>query len=171
MGYYVIIRGPLGIGKSTIAKMLARRLRGEYVSIDLLLKKYGLDKIEGKCIPLKNFIKVNETIAPRLKKKLNEGKVVIIDGNFYHKKQIEHLTKKVTLPHFVFTLKAPLSACIRRDSNRQREYGKSAAKEVYKLVSRFDCGIPINANKAADHVVKDILSYLPKDDSSPTEKP
>jgi len=34
MSYLVIIRGPLGVGKTTIAKKLTVRLEGKYFSVD-----------------------------------------------------------------------------------------------------------------------------------------
>jgi shikimate kinase len=34
MEYFVIIRGPLGVGKTTIAKRLAKQLNAKYISID-----------------------------------------------------------------------------------------------------------------------------------------
>ena len=40
---------------------------------------------------------------------------------------------------------------------------EKAAREVYKLVSKFDYGIKIYTNnKTKNEVVKEILSYLPK---------
>jgi len=99
MSYYVIIRGPLGVGKSTIASNLAKILDAEHVSMDDLLNKHGLDKVLEKegCIPAKNYIKANEIILPTAIKKLEEGKNVIFDGCFYHKEQIDHLVKNSVL--------------------------------------------------------------------------
>lgn len=44
MSYYIIIRGPLGCGKMTGAKALARRIKAVYISSDGLLAENGLDK-------------------------------------------------------------------------------------------------------------------------------
>ena len=82
MAYYIIIRGPLGIGKTTIADKLARELNGIHISIDKTLRENGLNKIEGDSIPMKNFIKANEIILNIAKKDLREGKIIIFDGNF-----------------------------------------------------------------------------------------
>jgi len=158
---YIIIRGPLGIGKSTIAKELAKKLKAKYISIDEVLKKHDLDVIDKKegCILAKNFIKGNNIILAKIKEKLKE-KVVILDGCFYHKEQIEHLKKNLK-PIFIFTLKAPLKVCIERDTNRKKSYGKDAAKAVFDLVSRFDYGYIIDTeNKDIDETVKEIVSYL-----------
>jgi len=161
MNYFIIIRGPLGVGKSTIAKKLAKILDAEYISIDKLLEKYGLDKVEGECIPLINFIKANEQILPLIKEKLAKGKVVIIDGNFYYQEQIKYFIKNLTTDYFVFTLKASLEVCLKRDSARKTTYGEESVKAVYYLVSIFDYGIIINTeNRTIDEITQEIKSYL-----------
>jgi uridine kinase len=163
MEHFILIRGPLGIGKTTIARKLAHALNGEYVSVDLFLEKLGLDKVQGDSIPLKNFIKANELIIPYARKKLAKHETVIVDGNFYFKEQIEHLVKNVPARTYAFTIKAPLRVCIQRDGKRKMPYGKGSVEAVYRLVSRFDYGIPIDAgNKTPARVVKNILSCLPR---------
>lgn len=165
MSFYIIIRGPLGIGKSTVASKLADILDGEYISMDDVLAKQGLDKVDhyAECIPVENFIKAQESILPEIKEKLGKGKIVIFDACFYHKEQIEHLIQNLPESHYVFTLKAPLEVCIERDSKRKKTYGKEAATAVHKFVSKFDYGIVIETNgKIAEETVKEILSHLPK---------
>src|SRR3989338_6325832 len=166
MSYFIIIRGPLGIGKSTIAKKLSEILDAEYILMDTILEKLGLDKVPEteECIPAKNFIKADEYILPKIKKKLANGKVVVFDGNFYHKEQIENLLNDLSNnEHYIFTLKAPLKVCIERDKQRAKPYGKWAAMAVHNLVSRFDYGKIVNMeNKNLHQVIKEIRSYLPK---------
>lgn len=165
MAYTIIIRGPLGIGKSIISKELANILNAYYISIDDLLKKEGLDNIDGKegCIPVKNFIKVNKIILPEIKNKLGRGKIVILDGNFYHKEQIEDMVQNLSYLSYVFTLKAPLKVCIERDRKRENSYGRTATTNVYRLVSKFNYGKVINTDKKTiREITKEILFYLPK---------
>ncbi|NCS71516.1 MAG: ATP-binding protein [Candidatus Aenigmarchaeota archaeon] len=164
MSYFIIIRGPLGCGKSTIARKLVDILNAEYISIDEILAKNGLDEINPKigCISEDNFIKANEAIIPHANEMLSKGRVVIFDACFYHKKPIEHLIKKLKFPYYIFTLKAPLEVCIERDSKREKKHGKNAARDVYKLVSKFDYGIVIDVSKSVDKSVEEILSYLPR---------
>ncbi len=162
-GYYLIIRGPLGIGKTTISALLARSLKAEYISMDKVLEENGLDKVnedEG-CIPARNFIKADRIILPKAKSLLEKGKAVIFDGCFYHKEQIEHLERELDYNHFIFDLKAPLKICISRDRKRKKSYGLGAAIAVYNLVSRFDYGVAMNTQgKSADKVVKSIGEYI-----------
>jgi predicted kinase len=165
MNFLIIIRGPLGIGKSTIAKNLALKLNGDYISVDDILAQNNLDQIDEKegCIPLANFLKVNELILSRLKSVSQSGKPMIVDGNFYHQQQIEDLVQKSLIPSYVFTLTAPLETCIQRDEQRQKSYGKEATVAVYSLVSKFNYGQVIETSTlSAEETIELILSGLKK---------
>jgi dephospho-CoA kinase len=166
MTYFIIIRGPLGIGKSTIARYLAETIGGEYFSIDDLLKEHNLDNIDKNeaCIPARNFIKATKFILSRARECLENKQIVIFDGNFYHKEQIEDLIENLSkYQHFIFTLSAPLDICIDRDKKRKNTYGEGAAIAVYNLVSKVKYGINIETNNnSIEEVTNMILSYLPK---------
>ncbi|MBU0540682.1 ATP-binding protein [Patescibacteria group bacterium] len=162
MSYYIIIRGPLGCGKSTIAEKLAEKLSAEYIGMDEVLEKHGFDKAPpgAPCIPTENFIKANEIVIPAVREKLSCGKVVIFDACFYHKEVIEHLIRNLEFPHFIFTLKAPLEVCIERDGKRAKTYGEDAARAVYGLVSQFDYGTNIDISRSLDEAVGEMLSKI-----------
>ena len=162
MSFYIIIRGPLGCGKSTISKELANILNAKYVSIDKIVDDTKLiprEKEEGY-ISQKSFIKANEIAVERVKDSLKRGEGVIFDGNFYWKSQIEDLISRLSFPHYVFTLKAPLEVCIERDKGRKELIGKDAARVVYKKVSEFDYGTVIDVNKSLEDSLKEIRGYL-----------
>ena len=59
--FYVIIRSPLGCGKSTISKKLAKDIGAEYFAVDRVLDEFNLtkDKEDGY-ISQKSFFKANE---------------------------------------------------------------------------------------------------------------
>ena len=164
MKYFIIIRGPLGCGKSTVARKLASVLDAEYISIDKLLEKNDLDEIDSEqgCIPEDNFIKANKIIIPHASKALNRDRVVIFDACFYHKEPIEQLIRELNYPYYVFTLKAPLDVCIERDFKRKKTLGETAVREVYRLVSCFDYGFAIDVTKSLEMSVKEIISKLPQ---------
>jgi len=163
MSYFIIIRGPLGCGKSTIAEKLADILNAEYIRMDEVLEKNGWDKVppDAPCIPAENFIKANDIVLPKVKDLLVKGKIVIFDACFYHKEVIEHLINNLPFNHYVFTLKAPLELCIKRDKNRDKIHGEDAASAVHKLVSQFYYGINIDVSNSLEDSIKDILSHLP----------
>lgn len=157
----IIIRGPLGVGKTTVARKLAADLNAHYVSIDSVLEENHLDEGEEDGISLKTFIKGNELVLPEIRKALEEGKSIIIDGCFYHKEQIEHFIQNVDASAFVFTLKAPLETCIERDKGREKSYGEGAAWAVHGMVSKFDYGKVINTEgKTLEETTEEIMSFL-----------
>ena len=45
MSYYIIIRGPLGCGKSTISSLLAKKLDAEHISVDIILEENNLTRL------------------------------------------------------------------------------------------------------------------------------
>ena len=154
----IIIRGPLGVGKSTISKLLAQEIDAEYYSIDKILEENGLDRGDNAFTP-EDFIKANKIILKEVKKHLNK-KTVIIDGNFYFKEAIEHLEKEIKNT-MVFTLKAKLETCIKRDKARKISYGEQAAKEVHALTSKVNHGIDIDAeNKTKDQIIEELKSII-----------
>ncbi len=165
MCYFIIIRGPAGVGKTTVAKKLSARLGGVYVSFDKLMKKHKLDKIEGGCIIEKNFIKANGIAIPKATKSIRKGKIVVFDGCFYQKSQIEHLIKNMPFNNCVFTLNAALDECISRDKKRgsKTRIGAKRVRDVHNLVSRFEYGVAIDtAKKTEEEIITEIESRLPK---------
>ena len=71
MSYYIIIRGPLGCGKSTLAERVAKMLKAEYIAIDRVLDEHDLTKDkEAGYISQKSFKKANEIVALKAKKLL-----------------------------------------------------------------------------------------------------
>ncbi len=160
MNFFVVIRGPLGVGKTTIAKKIAETLVAEYIVIDALLSKKKLDRTGGD-IPVENFLLATKVVLPRVKRILETGKCVVFDGNFYNREQIVQLVEELPFAHFIFTLKAPLAVCIKRDSQRKKPYGKPATKAVYKLVSKVKIGISIDTNgKSEEEVTNAILKTV-----------
>lgn len=162
MSYFIILRGPLGSGKSTIAERLSKKFGALHVKIDEILAQHKLDKVlpEAPCIPAENFVKANVIVLPKVKKKLKDGRPVIFDACFYHKEPLEHLIKNLAYPHYVFTLKAPVDICIERDRQREKTYGEDAARAIHNLVSAFDCGTLIDVTKPLDTVIEEILSLI-----------
>lgn len=80
--FFVIIRGPLGAGKTSVSLKLAEVLGVAYVSIDEILEKNNLEEWGKTHITLRSFIKANERAANEAIKQLVRGNPVIFDGNF-----------------------------------------------------------------------------------------
>jgi tRNA uridine 5-carbamoylmethylation protein Kti12 len=163
MSYFIIIRGPLGCGKTTVALELAKILKAEYFEVDRVLDENNLtEDHEDGYISQRSFIKANEIIAPQAKKILGKDIPVLFDGNFYWKSQIEDLIKKLKFPHQVFTLKAPLKVCIKRDRNRKKTHGEDAVRAVYTKSTEFNFGIDIDISKPLNECISEILAQINK---------
>jgi len=167
----IIIRGPLGVGKTTVAKLLNQQLDGCCISVDGVLEQHGLDQCKNG-IPARNFIRANELALPQARQALAQGKPVIFDGNFYYKTPIWHLRRSLPAPLVIFNLKASLEACIERDRGRTRVYGVDAASWVHYLVSRFEMGQPIDTEgKTSQQVAQELLALLPKAETPTPARP
>jgi predicted kinase/predicted protein tyrosine phosphatase len=161
--YYLIIRGPLGCGKSTISEILADKLDAEYVAMDRIVDNPELIKKEKEegYISQKSFKEANQIAISMVKNLLGKGKPVIFDGNFYWKSQIEDLIKNLNYPHYIFTLKAPLNICIERDKNRNKTHGEMATRVVYKKSTSFKYGKEINtSDKTPEEVANKIIENI-----------
>ncbi len=153
----ILIRGPLGVGKSTVAKAVAEKLGASYVSIDGVLEELKLDTADENGIPLENFLAANAHVIEKLKSETT----TVIDGNFYHKEQVDDFVAHFGDAVRIVTLKAPVEVCVERDSMRERSYGEDAARAVHAMVSSFDVGTVIETDgKNMEEVVKEVLLSL-----------
>jgi predicted kinase len=160
MAFYILIRGPLGIGKSTISERLAQKLGAELISIDPILEAENLEEWEDGYISLESFLRTNEFAEKRARTFLEKGTPVIFDGNFYHRSQIDDLIARLNFSFHVFTLKAPLKVRVERDRRRARPLGREAAQAVYAKSTEFEHGIGINAARTIDSIVSEIVGRI-----------
>ena len=155
MSYYIVVRGPLGVGKTTISAALAKTVGAVVVSIDQIADQ----EWDGGSVRL--YVKANRLAAKRARNLLAHGTPVVFDGCFYWKTQITDLERRLPCPHEVFTLRAPLSVCIERDSGRKVVFGTEAAEQVYRKVTRFEYGVAIDATQDIPTTLKEIRLHPP----------
>ena len=162
MTYYLIIRGPMGSGKSTISERLSSELGARHIAVDRILDEHSLTgEHEEGYISQRSFKCANEIIAPEAAELLAKNIPVIFDGNFYWQSQIEDLVGRLDFPHKVFTLELPLALCIERDSKRDKTHGKDATEAVYAKSTSFTYGVPIDVTGTLDESTAAIKQNLP----------
>lgn len=160
MSFYVVVRGPLGVGKTAVSRGIAAVVGGHHIAIDAILEEYQLEEWDTDYISERSFLRANEIAVRQARDLLRQGTPVIFDGNFYYRTVIADLIARIDLPHVVFTLKAPLPTCVARDAQRAPSYGVEAAKEVYAITTAFDFGIPVDATAPLDDVIRFALDEL-----------
>jgi predicted kinase len=158
MSYFMILRGPAGVGKTTIARKLAQLLSACYVSIDSALAEHGLEYVPGDlCVPEHRMLAVNKIIIPLAQSRLIRGQIVIFDGNFYHKSQIEDLIAQLKHAHIVYTLQASLAECLARNKQRESCLDDQAVTDVFVLVAELCYGVVIDTSgKTIDDVLEEL---------------
>lgn len=160
VAFYLIIRGPLGIGKSTVTRELCQRLGATALSIDQILEEHGLEEWEDGFISEDSFRQANAIAAHRAEKPLTQGSPVIFDGNFYWKSQIEDLVARLPYPHEILTLDAPLAVCIARDAGRAVSLGSEGATQVYQKSTAFQIGVLMDATGPLSSATQGILEHV-----------
>jgi predicted kinase len=158
MSYSIIIRGPLGAGKTAVSDSLARELGAKHILIDQILDDRGLWD-QGR---ESEFLAANDFAMAEARPLLERGMPVIFDGNFYWRSVLEDLLARLRGDRFVFTLIAPLSVCIERDSRRSPSHGSEAAQEVFAKSTAFDFGLEIDAARPLEVVVREIKNHIAK---------
>jgi adenylate kinase family enzyme len=158
MNKIIIIRGPLGVGKTTIAKLLAEKINAQYISLDQILKDNNLEGKDG--IPVENFIKANDIILKMVK---NSTDTFIVDGCFYYQEQIDDLKSKFSNDLIFFSLISDVEKCIERDSQREKPYGKDSAEYVHMITTKIKEGYEIdNAGLSIIKTIDSIIKILDK---------
>ena len=161
MSFYIILRGPAGSGKTTLAQRLTEIYDAHYIPIDKVKNARQLKHSEPE------KLEANKVVLQDAKIHLSQGQVVIIDEVLYYQSQLSQLIDDLPFPHYVFSLKAPLEVCLARNLERQnngsRKMSNNDVKEVYGLVSKLNYGIEIDThNRPIEDSLADILSHLPK---------
>jgi thymidylate kinase len=155
LSFYLIVRGPLGAGKTTLARLLADALDGRSVAIDPILERWVWD---GGSESL--FLRANRVASDQAFPLLKDGVRVVVDGNFYWKSALEDLQRRLRFPHAVFTLKVPIEVCLERDQGRELSYGEESTREVFEKTTSFEYGIPVDATGPVSRLVPAILLHL-----------
>ena len=159
-GVCIVLRGPLGVGKTTVARALAKELHARVISIDDILEREGLEQWEDGYISEAAFVRANAFAANEAAPTLRKGAPVIVDGNFYHRGAIEDLLARLGTPHLVVTLVAPLATCVQRDRAREGSLGAAATRDVFRKVAEVRYGIEVDARPPVEQIVGKILEQV-----------
>ncbi|HEY6238736.1 MAG TPA: ATP-binding protein [Thermoplasmata archaeon] len=161
-GYAVLIRGPIGVGKSTVSEALAQQIGGSWISIDRILDERGIERWKGGFVSEASFLRANTFAIAQASDSLARGRPAVFDGNFYWRSAVEDLDRRVGHPLHVFTLKAPLEVCLERNRGRSPPQADEGTRKVYAKATGFDVGVSIDATRPLAETVAAIRSHLPR---------
>jgi predicted kinase len=156
----IVVRGPLGVGKTAVSRALARGLGAKYVSIDRILEAHALEVWERGLISAGSFHRANAFAVREARAAFARDRPIVVDGNFYHRSALEDLRRRLDGPIRIFTLEAPLSVCIARDAGRSPSYGEESAGAVYAACHRFRAGRTVDATRPLRSIVRSLLAEL-----------
>ncbi|MGA7924296.1 MAG: ATP-binding protein [Thermoplasmata archaeon] len=158
--FYVIVRGPLGVGKTTVARALAKAIGATYISIDRILEERDLEEWAGGYISEEALRRANVFAADEARTILEVRRPVIVDGNFYWRSQIEDLESRLRYPHAIVKLEAPLEVCVERDAMREVSLGREGAEMVYAKSLECGQGIPVPATGSVRETLRWIVEHV-----------
>lgn len=147
-GGHIIIRGPAGAGKSTLARNLVAHFKK--------LKMRCVHQLPGRLrrkfkmgFSLKEKLKADNLLISRIKKDVEKGVIVILDEVFYYPGQILNFNKKLGRPIAIIHIKAALGTCLQRNRKRKgiRQLAENAVREVHALDSKYRKGIIIYSDR------------------------
>ncbi len=160
MSFYVIVRGPLGSGKTIVSERLARALGGDRISVDSILGEHDLERWEDGFISERSFLEANAVAIRAAEPRLEHGLPVVFDGNFYWRSVVDDLVERLRAPHLVVTLRVPVEVCLARDAEREHPLGPESVRDVYRKSTEFDYGVDVDATGTVDQTVDAILGQL-----------
>ena len=158
---YIIIRGPAGVGKSTLRKNLIKWFRNKKIKVrafspGALRKRYKLN------FSLRNKLKADNFYISKAKNLINKNYVIVFDEVYYYKQQISNFNKKLGKP-IIISLKASLENILERNNKRKvkKKLPTKTIIEVYNLDKLFKIGNIINTeNKSEKQILKEVIKII-----------
>lgn len=95
----IVVMGLPGVGKSSFAKALARRLRAWYINSDIIRKQLGF---QGKYDPEDKW-KIYEIMREELFQATHQHDICIVDATFYKREIRDFFTNYILFQHTHFS--------------------------------------------------------------------
>lgn len=162
---YLLIRGPVGVGKTTTVRALQKRLKeaghkAYCLSFEHFRAQHNL------LIPTyENKKRGLELLIPELQQRINDGYLVVFEGVFYEKEFLDYIRDNLGVNYLQINLFAEKSTCLARDAQRNKSRGVTNVEETWEFLKRENNKdnkeITLSTeNLSVDEVVNKILKLL-----------
>lgn len=157
--FVIIIRGPIGVGKSTISGLLERKLANtNHVDVDKIKHKLGGRPSESRTS------RAHQIARQRVRSLIKQKKNIIIEEIFRWNdySAMKKLVKNINYHIVKIYLKAPLDVLIKRDQARiVKHKGHEIVKEFYKKIRPVDEDLNLDTSKMSKQkLVSSIIKYI-----------
>ena len=158
----IIIRGPAGIGKSTVGKLLKKKLGdSQLFNLDIICH----DMLGGH--PKEKEIRYAAHELCYLAVKKTPKTNLIFERLFLFQDDIDHILKLFSKSKYkvnIITLKASVAKLIKQDSKREGALGSDDIKRLHRHFINSNVKNPGKIievrNKGAKKIVDEIINYL-----------
>lgn len=163
MANLIILRGPSASGKSTVATLLKKTLKGKVAVFDFDIFRKNFLGLQGDYYPVAAKMLMDTALTA-----LEAGYEVIIDG-FYRMEMfpdlLPNLIKKHPDNNYMFYFDVSLDATIERHSNREKsdDFGEKELREWYykpKASGIYDSEYRISETMTIDETLEFINSKI-----------
>ena len=135
---YILIRGPIGVGKTAVGSLLSDRLKNDgYNNFLLSLDKFRNENV-GKEVTYLNKKRAIELVVPKINDLISYNCIPIVEDVLYEQDMLFYLINNIEGNSLRIKLMAPFDICIKRDCSRKFPRGKVRVEVTWQMLQKDD---------------------------------
>ncbi|MEK6963590.1 MAG: hypothetical protein AABX70_04130 [Nanoarchaeota archaeon] len=158
---YVLIRGPIGVGKTSVAKRFSNLLSLDcypsfFIEFDRFRRELGIGEPTYLNKRVGTFL-----LVERMNQLIQKGSLPVVEGVFYEG-NMNHLRRNITGLALLIKLMAPLDICIERDQRRTYPRGVERVVPVWNSLQHTVVSeVSINTEtRTIEEIVDDVYLHF-----------
>lgn len=159
MNCVVVLRGPSGVGKSTISKAIRRKLAVNWAIIDVDKFKHYMPMKEGQTNRAERTLIAHDVSNYFLSQMYSKGYNVVMEEMYkkqYNDKLVSFMHDN-RISYFKVFLSAPVDLVVERAQKREKVVADDEIRRHYGEVERYDDDYEIDSTKYSSEEIADII--------------